>query len=194
MDRPWWASLLQWTIWWVAMAAVMGWVAKSRMRKRTESDRYTLYHPSSTLVLGVVTAVFFFGIAIVSNTVGKNATTTIWTTLLFIGFGFLSVPILADYFFARHRISEQGIEYGSMSGRRGSLRWAEIQRVRFSPAMKWFVLDGASHGKVRISAMLTGLPEFAQFVLRHVPSTAIDPETQAVLRDTAQGRLPSIWG
>ena len=194
MDRPWWASLLQWTIWWIVMAAVMGWVAKSRMRKRPDSDRYTLRHPSSTLVLGVVTAIFFFGIAIVSNTVGKNSTTTIWTTLLFVGFGFLSVPILADYFFVRHRLSEQGIEYTSMFGRRGSLRWSEIRTVSFSPAMKWFVLWGASGTKARISAMLIGLPEFAQLVLRYVPKTAMDAETQAILGETAQGRPPSIWG
>lgn len=176
------------------MAAVMGWVAKSRMRKRPDSDRYTLRHPSSTLVLGVVTAIFFFGIAIVSNTVGKNSTTTIWTTLLFVGFGFLSVPILADYFFVRHRLSEQGIEYTSMFGRRGSLRWSEIRTVSFSPAMKWFVLWGASGTKARISAMLIGLPEFAQLVLRYVPKTAMDAETQAILGETAQGRPPSIWG
>lgn len=175
------------------MAAVMGWVANSRVRKHRDLDRHILRHPFSTLVLGVVCAILFFGIAIVSNTIGKNSTTTVWTTLLFVGFGFLSIPIFADYFLARHRLLEQGIEYGSMFGRRGCLRWSEVSSVSFSPAMKWFVLDGAGV-KARVSAMLIGLPEFAQFVLRYVPRAAIDSKTQELLRLTAQGTLPSIWG
>lgn len=80
------------------MSAVMGWVAKSRLRERPESERLTLRHPISTLVIGVVGAAFFFGIAIISNTIGKNATTTIWTTILFLAFGFASVLSFPRFF------------------------------------------------------------------------------------------------
>jgi len=194
MNRGWWVPIVQWTLWGLGMAVVIGWVAKSRLRERPESERYTLRHPVSTLAIGVVGAAFFFGIAVVSNTIGKNPTATVWTTLSFVAFGLASVPMIADYFFARHRVSERGIEYGRMFGHRGSLRWSEVQKVRFAPLMKWFVLEAASGAKVRVSAMLVGLPEFARFVLLHVSKEAIDPDTQAVLLETEQGRPPSVWG
>ena len=73
------------------MAVVMGWVARSRFAKRPDSDVQSLRHPRSTLAIGVVGALFFFGIAVVSNTVGKNDTATIWTTLGFIFFGLASL-------------------------------------------------------------------------------------------------------
>jgi len=194
MDREWWVPIVQWTLWGLVMVVVMGWVARSRLRERPESERHTLRHPVSTLVIGVVVAAFFFGIAVISNTIGKNPTATVWTTLLFVAFGLASAPMIADYFFARHRVSERGIEYGRMFGQRGSLRWSEVRRVRFAPVMKWFVLETASGAKVRVSAMLIGLPEFAHFVLLHVPMEAIELETQVVLSETEQGRPPSVWG
>jgi hypothetical protein len=60
--------------------------------------------------------------------------------------------------------------------------------------MKWFILEGHSGTKVRISAMLLGLPEFARFVLLYVPIEAIGPDTLVVLRATEQGQPPNLWG
>lgn len=194
MSRAWWIPIVQWTVWGLVMAAVMGWVAKGRLRKRAESDARTLCHPISTLVIGIAGGVFFFGIAMVSNTIGKNNTTTIWITLSFIAFGLASLPMIADYFFARHRVSEDGLEYGRMFGQRGILRWSEVRKVRFASVMKWFVLELHSGTTVRVSAMLIGLPELARLLLRYVPKEAIDPEAHALLLETAQGRPPNVWG
>lgn len=195
MNREWWMPIIQWALWALVMVVVMSWVARSRLRNRPESERNILRHPvNSTLVIGGAGAVFFFGIAIISNTIGKNPTATVWTTLLFVGFGISSVPLIADYFFARHRVSDQGIEYGRMFGRGGSLRWSEVRGVRFSPAMKWFVLEAATGERVRVSAMLVGLPEFARLVVVHVSQEAIEPATRVVLSETEQGRPPSVWG
>jgi hypothetical protein len=164
------------------------------MRKRADAELQTLRHPPSTLLIGVVGAVFFFGLAIISNTVGKNPTATIWTTLAFIAFGVASLPIVADYFFARHSVSESGIEYGRMFGQRGTLLWSDVRRVTFSSVMKWFVLELRSGTTVRISAMLMGLPEFARLVLLHVPTQCIEDETRTLLEQTRDGRPPSVWG
>jgi hypothetical protein len=137
---------------------------------------------------------FFFGIAIVANTIGKNSSSTIWTTLIFVTFGLMSVPMIADYFFARHRVSELGIEYGRMFGKRGTLAWSDVRRVRFAATMKWFVLEQQAGSPVRVSAMLMGLPEFAQLLLRHVPTERIDAETHALLKATSDGNPPDVWG
>jgi hypothetical protein len=58
--------------------------------------------------------------------------------------------------------------------------------------MRWFRIETASGIAVRVSAMLTGLPEFARAVLTQVPGYAIDDATRAVLTSTSQGELPKL--
>ena len=43
---------VQWIVWFVLMALVMGWLARSRSRSRAASDAALLYHPTSTLIAG----------------------------------------------------------------------------------------------------------------------------------------------
>src|SRR5262245_61275729 len=105
-----WIRALQWPLWGVLMALVMGWVARSRHRSRPASDQRELRHPPSTLILGLVCFIFFAGIAIVSN-VFPNKTTTWWTTAIFIGFALMAVPMISDYFLSRHKVSEDGLAY-----------------------------------------------------------------------------------
>jgi Bacterial PH domain len=194
MRHEWWIPIVQWSVWGLIMAVVMGWVARSRLGKRPVSEVQTLRHPRSTLLIGVVGALFFLGIAVVSNTVSRNHTATIWTTLLFIFFGLASLTMVADYFFARHKVSDAGIDYGRMFGQRGNLLWSDVRRVRFASAMKWFVLEPRAGGSVRVSAMLMGLPEFARLLLLHVPAQLIDDKVRAVLDATRGGHPPSVWG
>ena len=192
MNRARWVPAVQWLLWGVLMSLAMGWMARSRARPRPAASEGRLAHPRSTLVVGLVGFALFAGIAIASN-VWSNETTTIWTTLIFVGFALLAAPMIADYYLARHEVSESGMEYGRLTGRRGSLRWSELTRVRYAPQMKWFTLDRSSGQRVRVSAMLTGLPEFARQLLAHAPAGAIDQPTRAVLEETAAGRPPSIW-
>jgi len=67
-----------------------------------------------------------------------------------------------------------------------------VTRVRYNEGAKWFVLDVHSGARIRISAMLLGLPEFAAAVLTHVPRNAIDEASYRVLDQTAQGKPPSL--
>lgn len=192
MGKVWWVELVQWTVWGIAMAGVMGWVARSRLKSSAKARSGQLHHPKSTLVVGEVCFVFFAGIAIVSN-VYANETTTWWTTALFVGFAAMAVPVVMDYFLSRHEVSEEGLRYGGLSGRRGHLRWAELQRVRYAPVMKWFRLEGGSGEVARISAMLVGLPEFARLLLRHAPAGTIEDDTLQILKATAEGNPPPVW-
>jgi hypothetical protein len=192
MDQPWWVPAVQWTIWGIVMTVVMGWVAKSRLKTRSPSDLQQLIHPPSTLIIGVVVFLFFAGIAIVSN-VFPNKTVTWWTTTIFVGFALLSIPMVADYFLARHHVSEEGLSYGRLTGRRGYLKWSDLSRVEYAPVMKWFRLETRSGDVARISAMLIGLPEFARLLLAHAPPQAIDAETFPILQATADGHPPAVW-
>jgi len=174
------------------MTLVMGWLARNRFKARPQSDAWRLVHSTSTLALGIVCFAFFAGIAVVSN-VYPNRTTTWWTTTLFVGFALMAVPMIADYFLARHDVSESGISYGRLTGRRGNLKWSELRSVRYAPVMKWFRLESRSGQVARISAMLMGLPEFARLVLQHAPAEAIESSTKPILEATASGYPPPIW-
>ena len=171
----------------------MGWVARSRGQPKAAGCARRLQHPPSTLIIGLVCFLFFAGIAIVSN-VFANATTTWLTTTVFVGFALLALPILGDYFAARHEVSPEGLRYGRLIGVGGFLRWDQLRSVRFSSGMKWFRLESQSGTVVRISVMLMGLPIFAQMILVKARSAAIDPTTQMILHATAEGHPPSVWG
>ena len=136
---------------------------------------------------------FFAGIAVISN-VYSNETTTVWTTSIFLGFAILSLLMIADYFQARHEVSDEGMNYGRLTGTRGILKWSEVANVRYAPGIKWFRLETRSGEVARVSAMLVGLPEFARLVLAHAPPGAIDGNTLPVLQATAAGQPPSVWG
>ena len=193
MNDPWWVSVAQWTIWGIVMALVMGGVARSRLKSRPTSDARRLVHPKSILILGVITFVFFAGIAIVSNAI-PNETTTWWTTAIFVGFALLSIPLIAEYFRVRHEVSEEGLSYGRLFRRRGYLKWSDLRSVTYAPTMKWFRLETHAGEVARISAMLIGLPEFARLLLAHAQRGAIDAQTLPILEATAAGDPPPVWG
>jgi small-conductance mechanosensitive channel len=192
MDQPWWAHVLQWTLWGIAMAFVMGWVAKSRHRSRPESEARRLVHPPSTLIIGLVSLAFFSAIAAIA-TFCADKTTALPVTALFLGFAALALVIIAEYFRAWHEVSDEGMNYGRLTGKRGSLKWSEVVRVRYVLGMNWFKLETQSGAVARVSAMLMGLPEFARLVLTHVSPAAIDPKTAPVLEATAAGDPPKVW-
>ena len=191
-DNSSWGPLVQWAIWGIVMAILMAWIARSRLRARPLSNARRLVHPPSTLVIGLVCFLFFGAIAVISNVLANN-TTTWWTTTVFIGFAFLSLPIVADYVVARHEVSEEGMSYGRLLGPRRFLKWSDLRLVRYAPVMKWFRLETRSGDVARISAMLIGLPEFARLILANAPPEAIEPGTLPILRATANGNPPPVW-
>jgi Bacterial PH domain len=174
------------------MSLIMGWVARNRMRPRTAGCDQQLRHPVSTLIIGLAGFLLFAAIAVISN-VFANKTTSWWTTAVFVGFALLALPVVGDYFAARHEVSPEGLRYGRLIGAGGFLRWDELKSVRFSWSMKWFRLESQSGTVVRVSVMLMGLPVFAQLLLAHAPREAIEKDALPLLHSTAEGNPPSVW-
>lgn len=191
-DSTSWTTALQWALWAVVMALVMGWLGRSRFRARPVSDARKLAHPPSTLIVGLISFAFFAGIAIVSDVV-RNNTTTWWTTGIFVGFALLSAGMITAYFVARHEISDEGLFYRKLFGTSKTLRWSEMRAVRYAAGMKWFSLRTHSGDVARISVMFMGLPEFARLVLDRAPGDAVDSDTRQILQATAEGHPPSVW-
>ncbi|TRX55007.1 hypothetical protein [Thalassomonas sp. M1454] len=192
MDKSLIANIIQWSIWGVLMVLIMGWLNRSRSKKRPENETKILKHPLSTLIIGGVCFSFFFGAAILSN-VFSNGTETWWTTAIFLGFAAMSLPLVIDYFAAKHSLSESGIDFGRFNGQRVLVPWDEISSVRYAYIMKWFVIKTKNGKTVRVSAMLMGLPEFAKSLLELSTLVSIDEDTMEILKETRNGNPPSVW-
>ena len=192
-QREWWVYLVQWFVFGIVMLIVAAWLNRSRLRVRSSSEARNLVHPRTTLISGVVCFLFFIALAIWSN-LSDNPTANVWTTAGFLGFALMGVPVIADYFFARHEVDETGMRYGRMFGQRGSFSWPEVQSLCYSPGMKWFIITLNNGTKVRISVLLMGLPEFARLALANAKASAIDEPTREILKETAEGNPPDIWG
>jgi hypothetical protein len=192
-ERPWWSVALQWTVWFVLMTLVMGWLARSRTKPRAAAERNAMRHPVGLLICGLVGFGFFAALAVITL-VTDNPTATGWVTAVFAFFALLSLPLVLMYVLERHQVTDQGLAWQSMLGRSGKLEWVNLERVRYNHGMKWFRLDTGSGEVVRISVMLMGLPEFAAALLEAAPLRAIDADTRQILRATVAGEPPSIWG
>jgi len=151
-----------------------------RQTKRQEEMRPSII----VLVAGVVTSVFFLGVAVISNTVGKNETTTLGTTLFFVGCGLLGLVFVYDYFVERYFISEEGMVYRSFYGLgpRRFLSWDEVRSVDYSTWSQWFVVKTDAGAKAHVSVLMTNLPAFTHAVLSHVPHEAISSRAKEMFR------------
>jgi hypothetical protein len=149
--------------------------------------------PMSSLVIGTISAAFFFWLAAVSFMTGTHPAATFGTALCFGVLGLMALPMVADYFFARHQVSEDSIDFGRRFGGRGVMRWSDVRRIRFSPTMKWFVLEDVSRRKARIATSLIGLPDFARIALAQAAPDALDPKTRRLLSEASLGRRPRVW-
>lgn len=191
-DRPWWMTVVQWTVWALIMSAVMGWLGRSRLKERPTAETRVMRHPTSTLIVGVVCVGFFAAMAVVSA-VSIDGGGTWWITLIFVGFALMSLPMLLDYFIARHEVTEEGLRYRKLNGARKFMRWSDVRQVRYAATMKWFRVESTSGEVARLSVMLMGLPEFARVLLDRVPDGVVQSGTESVLQATAEGRPPSMW-
>jgi hypothetical protein len=189
--RDWDANGIRWGGVALLTSLVMRWMAASRKRAPASEQSGRLRHPLSTLILGTLVFAFFAVLAILCN-VYDNGTAGPLVTAVFLGFGALGLVLVAEYCRARHELTSDGLNYGRLFGPRGQLLWQDVVRVSYSPGMRWFRIETSAGSAARISAMLTGLPEFARAVLTHVPGYAIDEATRTVLESTSQGELPTL--
>lgn len=192
MDDRWWSTPLWWVLWLLSMSLIMGWIARSRLRPRPASETGRLTQTLAIFIVGLVCFLIFATMAVVSNVI-PNTTSTWWTTAIFVGLACLGVPLVTGFFLEQYEATPDGLTGANFIGVRKQLRWSELRSVRYSLFMKWFRLETQSGTVIRISAMLTGLPEFARLLLANAPTQAIDAETLKLLRATAAGNPPSVW-
>ena len=158
-------------------------------RVRGGEPARVMAQPRGVLVLGLACTGLMLLLAAVSFGAPTGGPAV---SLVFLAFASMGGWMLVDYRVGRHELFPDGLRYGSIRGG-GTLRWRELRSVRWSPGMKWFRLETREGRVVRVSAMLTGLPAFAEAVLAQAEPAAIDATTREVLEHTAVGDLPKIW-
>jgi TPR repeat protein len=207
-DREWWVRLIPIGVG-LLTSLVTSLIAASRKRKSAagagagagaatgaaaagaSGQSTRLQYPAIVLVIGILVVGFFTALAVLSI-VYDNGTGGPAVSALFAAFGVLGLLMLLEYARARHELTPEGLEFGRLLGPRGSLKWRDVTRLTYSKGMRWFRIETASGAVARISAMLTGLPEFAHAVLEYVPSYALDAGAREVLEACLQGELPRL--
>lgn len=152
--------------------------------------------PSSVLIIGVVGGLFFLGLAIFSVVYpGVDSgghpleSQSPWVVACFLGFSLFSTVLIYGYFHERHHPDLSKLVYRTMI-QHGEVEWEAIKRIGFSRRLFWFRIETRDGRAFHISAMLTGLREFALIVLEKVPGRRIDADAQAALEKCATGNLP----
>lgn len=75
---------------------------------------------------------------------------------LIVGFGFGAILCFADYFIVRGSYDDQGIEFRTPWTGTKVERWKDLESVRFSAQMGWYVLKFRSGKVIRLSTLLSG--------------------------------------
>jgi len=190
---PEWAAVLAKTVFWlVGMTLVMRWLGRGRHVAVPGALKGRVQHHGGILAIGLIGTLFFSGVMAAAS-VWPDEGVNFWFYAFMGGMTLLSAYLVADYRFARHSLTEHGMDFGRPSGRRVRFGWAEVTRIRFSRTWNWFRIELRSGEVVRVSGLMTGLPDFAARILEQAPGEAVDGDTLRMLRDTAKGRLPPVW-
>lgn len=179
-------------VWIVLVGLILGWMARSRLTPSLEQPTGSLRFPRSFLIVGWAVFGLFVAAAILSAIFPGDADPAM-TSLIFLGFSLLGIPVIASYHRVWFRLEESGMSYGRWFGGPLALRWSQVTEVRYSEPLKEFRLKTDTGAVVRVGVMLSGLPEFATTVLREVQESCMDQATRRVLGQIGQGRLPSLW-
>jgi MFS family permease len=190
MERSWWVLPLQGALFAVMMALCTGWVARSRMKRRTGAQAGNLVHTTSTFIIGSVGVILFTGLGLFFVLHPDEGSW--WMTAIVFGLAILGACTVACCFVEDLHVRSEGFDYRTILLRRDDIRWSDVTSVRYHHGMKWFRIESRTGKVARVSAMLMGLPEFARLALEHLPATTLDDETRALLQETADGNPPPV--
>jgi len=191
-QRPFWVSIIQWTLWALVMAGIMGWLGRARMKTTTVDGQVVMTYPLSLLVLMLICVAFSAGLVVLSLVVAAQNTSALATAVFAVALA-ASLYWLVECCVVRYSLSKDGLGYMSIFTGRRLFRWDELQSLKYAPNMRWFVLKDAQGHVARVSVAMTGLPVFARMLMERARRLDIDSATVPILSQTARGEPPSLW-
>jgi hypothetical protein len=116
-----------------------------------------------------------------------------WILAVFFGVAGLAA---GGYFFGleargRLRFSETLVERCGVFSR-VTAGWSDVVKITFNPRNNWFFMTLASGRRVYVTDGASGLGDFAELALRHLPKAVLEasPEAVEALEDAASIRNP----
>ncbi len=187
--------------WWVAFLPAFGTlfpalltasvVARRKRKEAALEHPGRMQYPPTMLAVGMLLLGIFLAL-LGLLTFNANGTPDPIVGAATAGCAVLGILIVAAYWRSWHELTPDGLEFGRLLGSRGSLRWRDVTHISYSRGMHWFRIETASGDAVRVSTLLTGLPEFARTVLQQVPGYAFASGTREALQGYVQGQMPRL--
>ena len=191
-QRPFWASIIQWTLWALIMAGLAGWLARGRRKRVVSEGQTVMVYPLVALGLAIFCVVFSLALVVFSSMAPRDNAPW-WAIAIFAVMLAGSLHMLVDCVVGRYALTEEGLRYvGVFTGVR-LFKWTDLKSLKYAPAMHWFKLVDSEGQVARISVMMTGLPEFARLLMERARHVDIDAATVPILTQTAKGDPPSVW-
>ncbi|MFN3791784.1 hypothetical protein [Massilia sp.] len=188
---PDWLRVLACVLFWMAsMALFRRWLAHSRQRADRTAGNH-VRHTYVMLIIGVAGVLCFAAVPVAAHVLPIEGTNAV-STVFFVAMMLLPAYLVADYRYARHLVSEDGMDFGRPTGTRLAFRWDEVRAIRYGNLGRWFKIELQSGEMLRVPIVMAGLPAFADQVLRHVPPARIERESLRMLERTARGDLPPV--
>ena len=152
-----------------------------------------MVHPRSILATGIgfiagAAAALFAFVAGDASEVSKNSWNYLVLALLFVP----GLWMTAAYCCVRHEVSDEGMQFKLSFTRSDTFKWHDVEHVVLNKRFGWYRITLRSGGKVRISCLLMGLPQFARTLLQQVPSAKVEPSTRLALEEAAAGRPQAL--
>ena len=115
-----------------------------------------------------------------------------WVLFGGFGLGMPGVLLILGFFISKHEIHTKGLTSRRILGQQRTVPWSDVVRIWYSTMRMSFVLEIRDGSRVRISALMMGLPKFAEMALANVSPFAFDETMRATLEATAAGDLPDL--
>jgi hypothetical protein len=158
-------------------------------RRRDANSQCIMRLPAVILVLGMGYSLLVIAAVVLFAVVVKPFS---WSSLLGLVVGLPGYALVGDSLRTRCEVQSSGLVIRTLCRPRTSVEWNEITFVSWAPVNQWFVVRTETHGKFRVSSMMSGLPTFARALQQRVPGERIAPAARELLQNASHGSLPEI--
>ncbi len=145
---------------------ILGWISKGARQSATdERGQKMLCYGKELKIVGAVVTIFWIALVTLVFMGVFNGTQedALWCVALFACLMFTGVAMLIEAYLVRIAYDETAIT--AYSPWRRDIRmipWSDIESVRYSGTMRWYVCKTKNHGNLILSSYLMGLGDFLE--------------------------------
>lgn len=131
---------------------------QANARARKNELQFIVEYPMAVKLFAVVNLIPVLYLIYRSGDAKPDAQVIMWTVIGCWGLG--GIYLLFEFFGVVISFDDAHIDVRAPWRKRREIPWNDVQSIRYSKGMQWWVVDTASHGKVRLHQYMRGIPEF----------------------------------